>query len=122
MSAECWGFGESEYTEGWRTGGDTREQAIVAGRDAYPGQVFWIVHGHKPSPAEYMTDVDWILEDVIQRACDEAGEAAETFGDDVTDEAKAELNELLESWATRHLKVNFWIADGKPERIEPEVI
>lgn len=126
-SAETvWGFADSDDTERWHGSYKSRQEAIDAGRDHYRGQVdvgqadtFWIAMGRRPSPAEFLPDVDWLLEEMTNAADGAAGEASEEFPD-VSDAARKEFGDLLEAWAEKNIVVSFWIADGHTEEIPLE--
>lgn len=114
-----WGHGDSDQTERWSGAEATREAAIAEGRAHYGKDGFWIISGTPHSAAEFMLDVDFILEETAQRAHDEVGEVSDDFPD-VTDDAKKELEALLKTWADKNIKCEFWTADGTAEYIEPE--
>lgn len=86
----------------------SRDEAITAGRREH-GAPFEIACGTSPSPSE-MVDADDVIERMGDAACDVAREAAEEYPD-VSDEARAELQALLEAWAEKHALVNFWVAE-----------
>lgn len=113
-----WGHREERrknYTGAFKT----REEAIADGRATYgEGETFWIASGMPPTPESLVPDADEIVERISEQAYDVASEAAEEFPQ-LSDEAKAELDELLEGWAKKHLDVNFWVQEGDAEKIEP---
>jgi hypothetical protein len=122
QSEEVWGFAESEDDERWSGMCGSREEAIAEARSELglaSDQDFYIIRGRKPAAADFVPDVDWILEHMGDQAGDQIGEIAEEFPD-VTDEGRAALTRYLEAWARKYAEpVNFWAADGKAERIEP---
>lgn len=64
--------------------------------------------------------VEHILDDMRETAYDDAGEWADDFGMDVTEEAKTELQSFIEQWADKYMDVNFYgVTDI--EEIEVEV-
>lgn len=54
------------------------------------------------------------------RCCTSVWGIAKSEFPQVTDEAKAELDAMLKTWADKHIKVEFWIGVRSPELIEPE--
>lgn len=75
--------------------------------DKEAGDVTYIGEAVKPCASEFVPDVDWILEDMSERAYDCIGEAAEDWPD-VSQDAKDELEAFLNDWAVRNCQVNFY--------------
>lgn len=109
-----WGYSESEHAEVWSGACATREEAIQEGAKELGLTEFWVRSGIRPSPSEFLPDVDFLLEHMGEAAQDKVGEAAEEFPD-VSDEARDELEALLSEWADQHITVGFWAASGAPE-------
>ena len=76
------------------------------------GDVYYEADGVKLSPRAGINDwtVDSILESMNERIYDEIGESYDGQEClDVSDEAKAELRQLLEAWATKHIDLSrYW--------------
>lgn len=114
----CWGYADEPNPERW-IGSGTREEAIADGHETYPGKPFWIACGRRPEASEYLPDADDILEIAAERAYEDAGDLAEDFPY-ASEEAKKELDALIEQWAKTHVTVpTFWVDAGPAERIEP---
>ena len=98
----------------------TREAAIAEATTEYDGAPFYVQKFRRPDVTEYAPDADDIIEMMRDRACDDAGEAAEEFPD-VGDDATAELDAMLCAWARKRCVVTFWTSDGcgAEERIDP---
>jgi hypothetical protein len=116
---ECWGYSGSRDAEWWTGSLATREEAIAEALAELEEDVVWIYKGWKPAAAHFFPDADDLCETAAERASDEVGDPAEEYPE-VSDEAKTELNALLEAWAEKHIATpRFWIGDGgEPERIE----
>jgi hypothetical protein len=90
------------------------------------GDVYCEADGVKLPPTAGINahTVDSILENMDQRIYDEIGDAYDVqdcFG--VSDEAKAELRQLLEAWATKHIDLSrCWklIGDSRECRLTAE--
>ena len=106
-------IGDNEWTTNCYA---SREEAIEAGRSAYPGRPFEVQRGTMPDAASVMLNAADILEQIRDAA---------PFGSDEPYQcsiaAERELTEWLEAWATKNLKVQYYEADGEPEVIEPLV-
>lgn len=118
MGKTAWGYSNYYNPDRWEGMHTTREEALRYAQADYPGCVVYLSKGRVPEPDEFIPDVDYLMEQMSERAQDEAGEAAEEFPG-VTNEAKTELEGLLRAWCRKHVKVNFWVSDGEPERVEP---
>jgi hypothetical protein len=120
QSRERWGYADEERpSEGWTGAYKSRRAAVDAGRKVYPGEVFYVKGGTCPEPSAFLPDVDDLLDRMAEQA---AGEGMPEWVDwpDVSAEGKAALVAALERWAAEHLSLDWWIATGEPERIEPE--
>ena len=71
-----------------------------------------------PSPTQFTMDADEVLENYDIRIYDNYSSDytdSNTGSDGVSDEAKAELNNLLNAWAEKHLNITFWEIDHEEE-------
>ena len=116
-SSEVWGYASSEHCETWDGNCVTREEAIVAGRDQFGNDAFWIMCGTRPDPAKYVPDVETILTQMGENAGDEGGEAAEDYPD-VDTKGRTALYTLLKAWARIFARPNFWVATGVAELVK----
>lgn len=114
MSGARWGHASSLDAETWTGAYSTREEAIEHGRREYDGP-FFVTRGSRIDPAEFMPSADELIEMAGERAADECG--VEDWPD-LSDQAVRELDDLLEAWARKHAQLDWWRAEGVPERIE----
>lgn len=112
--AEVWGYAENDE-DGYRGHFSSRDEAVSAGALEYEGEPFYVRCGRRPRPSEFLPDVDGLLEQMTENACDEAGEVAEESFMSLEGGALLELA----AWADKWLKCDFWICEGEPERVEP---
>ena len=79
-----------------------------------------------PSPTQFIMDADEVLENYDIRIYDNYSSDytdSNTGSDGVSDEAKAELNNLLNAWAEKHLNITFWEIDHEEEiKVTQEMI
>jgi hypothetical protein len=114
-----WGHAPEEKPEHWHGSFLTREAAYEDGCRVYEKhEAFYICRGEMADGPSFMPDAKALEEIIWDNAYIDAGEVADEFPD-IKEDAKKELDQLLQFWATRHLKANFWIADNVPFRIEP---
>lgn len=69
------------------------------------------------SPQSFILDAEEVLEHYDNMIYDNCGEYAHenTGSDQVTDEAKEELNALLKQWADKHITLNFYEVEHEEE-------
>lgn len=61
---------------------------------------------------EYLS-VDWLINDMQERAYDNSSEYTEDYLDDVTKEQKLELEQLIVGWANKHkIKPHWYMIDS----------
>lgn len=124
MNEMMWGYAWEKSPERWLGSCDSREEAIKEAMEEAPrvhGDTpldcdVWIVRGRPCSANEFTPDAHWVIDYMAENARDGAG--AEDYPD-VSDEARAELDALIEAWAAKHCSPNFWMQDGEPERVWP---
>lgn len=87
-TAVVWGYAESELAERWEGEYDTREAAVVAGREHFAGSEayadmthFWVVRGRRPAASEFLPPYyeDALADDLAEQAYEVAGEVAECW-------------------------------------------
>ena len=106
-----WSYADSEHAESLDGDCKTPEEAIVEAHREYEGREFWLYECRRCDVREFVPDPSDIIEIMRERACDVAGDAAEDFPD-VSDAAASELEGLLDAWAERHCKAQFWTHSG----------
>lgn len=114
-----WGYAATDSPEQWEHA-SSREEAISWGRKEYPGEVFYIIEGTWCTTEEFLPSAESIVMEMNDRAEGEVGDPAEDWPD-VTNEGGDVLDALIAEWAKKYITPpGFWLADGEPERIEPE--
>lgn len=98
-------------------GHDTKEKAITAFKeqlktgdyeDVKRNGCFWVGQAYPYYPGSFFS-VDSILEDMNCNACDNAGEVAENYLEEVTHVQKDELENLIIGWFEKHgLQPDFY--------------
>lgn len=62
---------------------------------------------------DFFLSVDWLIEDMQNRAYDMCGEGAKDYLDDVTEEQKKQLNDLINKWADDNgIAPNFFMIEN----------
>jgi len=80
------------------------------------GQTVYVGEGRKPKLSEFC-DADDIIELMQNRCCDIGGEYADGFMDDISPDAKIELDEFLKSWMEKHVTINFYTVHSVREHV-----
>ncbi|MDZ4153264.1 hypothetical protein [Methylicorpusculum sp.] len=80
------------------------------------GQRIYVRDGRKPKLSE-ICDADAVIELMQNRGLDIGGEYADSFMDDVSVEAKQELDDLLKSWMQKHVTINFYTVHDAREYV-----
>lgn len=79
------------------------------GDDELIGKPYWVGEKlERPASHYFKHSAVSVVEAAAELAYDET-EHAEDFTTDVTKEAMAELQALIDAWADKHVKVNFWM-------------
>lgn len=86
------------------------------------GEEVFYAEGEVPDPGAWV-DAEDVIELLASRADDEGfGDWAEDYPE-VTPEAKAELTELLQTWARKHCQPSFYrIVNARPHLVTAEEI
>jgi hypothetical protein len=71
----------------------------------------------KPPLLSELFDADDVISLLIDRGYDIAGEFADDFMSDVTEQAKQELTELMHTWMEKHVTVDFFTVESVREYI-----
>lgn len=100
-------------SDGERFDSDGLDELIDLMDDPKPGDVVHFGDMVAPDP-RHLCAADDVIDTIETRAYDFGGEAAEDYPH-VSDEAKAELTELLAAWITKHCPPTFWqVVNAKP--------
>lgn len=92
---ECWSFDGESFCY------DSLDDLIDSHRsDLSVGDVVYVGTTLRYRPERFF-DVDFVIDNARDNACDEGGESAEDWLDDVTTEDKAELQAALGAWAAK---------------------
>jgi hypothetical protein len=83
------------------------------------GQTIYVGDGRQPKYSEFC-DANDVIELMQNRGYEIGGEYADSFMDDVSAEAKQELNDLLKSWMEKHVTVNFYTVHDVREYVLTE--
>lgn len=75
--------------------------------DLEPGDVVHVGEADHPETRQ-LIDAEDVMDQMTDRAWDIAGEYAEDYPD-VSKEAKAELDQLLEAWIAKHCPLEFFV-------------
>lgn len=88
----------------------TAEEARTNGFDNDPdADIIYVGENIKFTAHDFISAQN-ILEEILESACDECGENAEDWLDDLlkNKDKKAELTKLIGDWLEANAKVNFW--------------
>jgi hypothetical protein len=89
-------------------------QSLIDVHELEVGDVYTELDLVQPPPSYYF-DIDNLLENMAAAADGEAGEHADGFPD-LSDEDKAELNQLIGDWLDKKLTVDFFTAINPREK------
>lgn len=94
---------------------DSLGELLDCNDDTQEGDVVHVGTAVVPDPAQWV-DADDIIENLSCRADDTCGEFAEDYPE-VSKEAKAELQDVLEAWARKHCTPTFYTIEDDSEYI-----
>ncbi len=80
--------------------------------DLVAGDVVYFGEAYHPDPIGWI-DADDLIERLGERAYDDCGEWAEDYTDNISKEARAELDALLSAWYAKHAKPQFYKIDNE---------
>lgn len=93
---------------------------FLALNDFEIGSTYWKADAIEVSHCDFLS-VNSILETADERLYEEVGEVADNDYSDVSDEARAELQSLIEAWAAKHINLHYWkVRNVKECRITAE--
>lgn len=98
---ECWSANGEDFNC------DTLEELLAENDQLKPGDTIHVGQAVHPDPANY-ADANDVIDDVACRGCDDGGESADDYATDVTEEAKAQLNNFLRAWLRTHCPPDFY--------------
>lgn len=109
---EAWSLNGEEYTR------DSLAE-LITNEEVEAGATVWRGTARSPDPADYV-DAEDVIDAIADRAWQKAGEFAEGYPN-VSDEAREQLQAMLESWAREHARPDFFlIEDGKKYTVTAE--
>lgn len=109
---EAWSLNGEEYTH------DSLAE-LITDEEIEAGATVWRGTARRPDPADYV-DAEDVIDAIAERAWQEAGEFAEGYPN-VSDEAREQLQAMLESWAREHARPDFFLVeDGKKYTVTAE--
>jgi len=113
MNDICYSLNDEEFI--FDDFGDMIDNMI----DPKVGDVYYEADCKSVSVEDYL-DVDQILESADERLYDDVGEIADPDYFAVGAEARAELKNLLDEWARKHVSLRYWKIVGKSRAKEIE--
>ena len=82
------------------------------------GRVYYEADCHTPS-TDNMLDVDSLLENADEQMYDLIGEVYDSEFSEASPNARAELQDLLNAWAAKHVSLSrYWVIDGKSRELK----
>ncbi len=113
-------MGEESVDQKWSRDGqtfnyDTLGELLDSNDDVQEGDIVHVGTANVPDPAEWV-DADDIIEQLACRGDDNCGELADDYPE-VSKEAKAELQDVLEAWARKYCTPSFWMIEDDREYI-----
>lgn len=94
----------------------TKEEAIADGKEYHDGESFWV--GQSAPYEDYLEhfDADTVFDDLVNNACEEVGEVAEDWLDNIAPEEKMKLQDVLNA------ALVGWMKETKEEPIFYRII
>lgn len=82
------------------------------------GRVYYEADCHTPS-TDNVLDVDSLLENADEQMYDRIGEVYDNAFSEASPDARAELQDLLNAWAEKHVSLSrYWVIDGKSRELK----
>ena len=110
MSNRIFSFTGDDNWSSYETPNEALKEMFESG-DLEVGNTFLTGISRKPEPFRFMPDADEILENYENRIFDEhdwSYAEGNTGADGLSESAKKELDDFLESWANKHLTISFY--------------
>jgi len=102
-----------ESADGYTALFESRDEAIAAGRKAWPGEKEIQLQGFAPGRHADMVSTWRLVEDIQERLEEECGNA----GNEPSKAAIADLEERIGEWIKDHVKDEVWRFCGRPELV-----
>lgn len=83
------------------------------------GQTIYVGEGRRPKLSEFC-DANDVIEQMQNRGYDIGDEYADGFMDDISPDAKTELDGFLKSWMEKHVTINFYTVHDVREYVLTE--
>ena len=114
---KCWSLNEEDFFDDWCALIDELEQEeLGVGTEYFEGDKVDVkisdyvdIHGIVTMLAQFD---EWVYEDV--------GEIADCDFYNVSKEAKGELQELIQQWAEKHVKLPYWKVQNVVKKVVPQ--
>jgi hypothetical protein len=109
---ECWSTDEETFNY------DTLGELLDCNDELTAGSVVYMGHAADHDPTAWFS-ADHVIGALGEAAYDEAGEHAQDYPD-VSEEAKAELQTLLDAWVTKYCTPTFYRVENVREYVLTE--
>lgn len=108
------------HAENWHHD-SLRELLEFAGDGVGVGSIVYVADKCRQDASSFMVDADHIIDEIACSASDSGGDHADDYVADISDEAIAELETLLEAWADKHLPApTWWLCENVREYVVTE--
>ena len=109
---------KSEEEEYWALVGSVEEAKTHASGQGWAQ--LWLDDANPAIPSHHVPSTEAILEQIEESAYDNLNAEDEVFNGDIKpgSDADKELQQLLETWADKHLSSSWYTCAGSPRRIE----
>ena len=81
------------------------------------GTIYYIVEAKETEGTDFI-NVKRVLEMFDEQAYDDIGECYNNDYSSCSEEAKSELNLLLNEWSSKHIELNYWLIRDKSTEVE----
>lgn len=80
------------------------------------GQIVYVGDGKRPEFSEFC-DADDVIDLIQNKGYDIGGEYADGFMDDISPDAKIELDEFLKGWMEKHIAIDYYTVHSVREYV-----
>lgn len=98
---DCWSTDGSDFHY------SSLHDLLDANSEIEAGEIVFMGDADHPLASSFV-DHDDVIELIATRAYDVGGEWAEDYTDDVSEEAKKEMDDFLTAWIGKHLPIRFY--------------